>query len=157
VIALDCVQFLDKRDQAGRQFFRHRITFSKVSPDTSSGEPPSKWLIACGTRWHPWARSLAPSRNIWEIGELKACSRSLCDAPIDMRLCEEKGQICANRLTDPYFSKPCANRYFIFLNSLANSAHFKEPNVRSMAVSETAAVLLRFLSNVFYQTKLSFL
>jgi hypothetical protein len=64
-----------------------------------------------------------------------------------MRLCEEKGQICANRLTDPYFSKPCANRYFIFLNSLANSAHFKEPNVRSMAVSETAAVLLRFLSN----------
>ena len=32
-----------------------------------------------------WARPQALS----EIGELKACSRSLCDAPIDMRLCEE--------------------------------------------------------------------
>jgi hypothetical protein len=62
-----------------------------------------------------------------------------------MRLREEKGQICANRLTDPYFSKPCANRYFIFLNSLANASPTKEPNVSSGTVTETAAVLLRFL------------
>jgi hypothetical protein len=89
-----------------------------------------------------------------EIEELKACSRSLCDAPIDMTLCEEKGQICANRMTDSYFSKTCGNRYFIFLNSLANSAHFKEPNVCSTAVSETAAVLLRFLSTKMETSKM---
>jgi hypothetical protein len=40
---------------------------------------------------------------------------------------------------------------------LANAAHFKEPNVRSAAVSETATVLLRFLSKrscVSYETKM---
>ena len=54
--------------------------------------------------------------------------------------------VCANRLTDPCFPQPYSNRRFIFLNSLANASLIKEPNVRSTAVSETAAVLLRFAS-----------
>jgi hypothetical protein len=36
---------------------------------------------------------------------------------------------------------------FILLNSLANAPPIKEPDVRSTAVSETAAVLLCFLSD----------
>ena len=53
--------------------------------------------------------------------------------------------VCANRLTDPCFPQPYSTRRFIFLNSLANASPIKEPNVRSTVVSETAAVLLRFL------------
>src|SRR6516165_10244760 len=60
---------------------------------------------------------------------------------------KRQGHVCANRLTDPCFAQPGADRRFIFLNSLANAFAIREPNVGSTVVSETAAVLLRFLSN----------
>jgi hypothetical protein len=42
---------------------------ASLPPNTFSSEPPSKWLIACGTSWHPWAPAFgAPSRIIGNRG-----------------------------------------------------------------------------------------
>jgi hypothetical protein len=64
-----------------------------------------------------------------------------------MRLCEEKGQVCANRLTDPRFSKPCANPQLYRFEFIGQRRPPQGTNVSSTVVSETAAVLLCFLSN----------
>src|SRR6516165_4035880 len=76
-----------------RQFLSHRIALSKIPTNLFSGEPPSKRLVLvlCALLRHSWALLLARPHTLLEIGELKACSRSLCDAPIDMWLCEEAG------------------------------------------------------------------
>jgi hypothetical protein len=65
-----------------------------------------------------------------------------------MRLCEQAGPRL-RQSNDSVLLRAalCANRRFIFLNSLANTSPIKEPNVRSTAVNETAAVLPCFLSN----------
>jgi hypothetical protein len=92
---------------------------------------------------------LARPHTLSEIGELKARSRSLCDAPIDVRLCcWEQAQGCAERLTDPCSPQPCGDLMLYLFELTLNrglASPIKEPNVPAATVSETAAVLLRFL------------
>jgi hypothetical protein len=73
--------------------------------------------------------------------------RSLCDAPINMRLWAERERSAPIDQQTPASRNSALIDTFIFLNSLANAAHCEGTNLRSKAVSETAAVLLRFLSN----------